>query len=168
MKKITTLFSLAAVIIFIACNNSDAAKNNKEAANISTEQEADAGKSIVGTWIPIGVDFNMDGKTTPSGNWKYYGKVEEDAIKEAGLTPEAGYFTFKANGTGFMGKAEPKDGDGVFKYKKLAMGKWCMADTEEINTNAKNIALWYLDAKGQLIHHTSSEPTLLGKKEIQK
>jgi hypothetical protein len=163
MKKITIVLCAFALVTIIACSNSNANNNTSNKDNV----DADATASIIGTWIPIALDFNLEGKTTPSGNWLYTSKQDSINIKEAGLTVEDGNFTFKANGTGYMGKQEPTDGDGAFKWKKLPGGKACIDDGEVRNTNAENVEIFYIDAKGQLIHHTSVKQVLMGKATLQ-
>jgi hypothetical protein len=163
MKKIILILTCITLIAIVACSNNTADKNEEN----NGKENADLSASIVGTWIPIGLDFNVEGKTTPSGNWHYTNKQDSINIKNAGLSVEDGNLNFKANGTGFMGKEEPKDGDGAFKWKKLPGGKACYDNGEVTNTNAENIEIFYLDSKGQLIHHTSTKPLLMGKLTLQ-
>ncbi len=164
MKKIKIILSAIIIVAAIACSNGTAEKKDT-LTTAANDVEAKGG--IVGTWIPIGLDFNLDGKTTPSGDWHFNTKQDSLNVKEAGLTFEDGNFNFKTNGTAYMGKAEPKESDAFFKYKKISAGKWCIDDTDERNTNPKNIDVFYIDANDRLIHHTSTEPTLLGKKTLQ-
>jgi hypothetical protein len=164
MKKIELIIAAFLAVAIIACGNSTESKVNAAAvAEVVDETKG----SIIGTWIPIGMDYNLEGVTKPSGKWHYTDEKDLQALKEAGLTVEDTNLTFKANGTGYMGKKEPTDGDGAFKWKKLPNGKVFVDDGEIKNTNAENIDVFYLDTKGQLIHHTSSKPLLMGKEAIQ-
>jgi hypothetical protein len=171
MTKRISAILLFFIIIIGACRNTEA-KQNAVKINENTlakDIDFDAAKSIVGTWTVVAFDFNLDGKTEPSGNWKYNTQKELDDAKKAGLDADNGNFTFKANGKGYIGKKDIEEM--AFTYKKLANGKYVtkglVDDNEPKNTNAENVELFYLDAKGQLIYYHSSKPLILGKYVIQ-
>ena len=151
------------MLTLLACGNNTTEKNTTSSAGAN---EVNGGGAIVGTWTPIAIDFSIDGKDTPSGNWRYNTKQDSLNVKEAGYTFEDGNYNFKANGTVYRGKTEPTDPELILKYKKMAEGKWCYADAIEQNTTAKNVDVFYMDAKRQLIHHTSKVTTILGKETL--
>ncbi len=167
MKKTILTLTVLALITSIACNNSTTNDNNSTNTNASIEAEVANG--IVGSWTPVGLDFNLEGKTEPSGKWVTEDpKKRADNIKKAGLTADYADFTFKANGKGFLGGKETNDN--LFTYKKLANGKYVFnteAGEEPKNTRADNIEQLYLDKKGQLIFHHSEKQFIMGKDVVQ-
>ncbi len=164
MKKLKIVFSCITLIALIACGNNTVEKNSTKETT-----EIDKGGNIVGTWTPIALDFRLDSITEPTGKWVYNTKEMIDAVKEAGISVDAGNFTFKANGKGYFGAKE--EADNQFTYKKLGNGKYeikgMIDDEDPKNTTATNIEKFYLDANGQMIKHSSSLPLLLGKHVIQ-
>jgi hypothetical protein len=162
--KITMLILTAITAITIAaCNNSPAIDTINSTAIVAIT--TDATDKIIGTWIPIAFDFNLEGKTEPSGNWKYHDKNDEATVKKAGMEMDFGNFTFKINGTGYLGKAETTDN--TFKWKKMSNGKVTIDDGEIKNTKTENIEEFYVDAKDQLIFHHSEKQFIMGKNTIQ-
>jgi hypothetical protein len=164
MKKITLILTTIASIAIVACSSSTA-NNNSINNNNNQTAEADRAASILGIWTPIALDFNLDGKTEPSGQWKYNTKEDEALVKQAGLEMDYGNFTFKANGIGYLGAKETVDN--TFKWKKMANGRFTIDDGEVKNTTAENIEEFYLDAKGQLIFHHTEKPKIMGKDVVQ-
>jgi hypothetical protein len=167
-----SIYSALILLIIIACNNNTSSNNtNSKATNKNiSELPTNAASSIVGSWTPIALDFNLDSIAEPSGKWIIQDVKEREAeIKAAGLTMDYGDFTFNANGTGFIGGAATKDNE--FTYKQIANNRYEMkaneGDDEPKNTNAENVETFYLDAKGQLIFQHSEKQLIMGKNVIQ-
>jgi hypothetical protein len=172
-NNILTTFSVCLVFAFSACSNDSSNNKSQNTASKDSKNTVIANSSasdLVGTWRPIGLDVNLDGKTEPSGKWEIQDpKVRAQEIKDAGLTEDYGDFTFRADGTGFVGGTVSNNN--TFTYKKMANGRYEMKgdkeDNEPKNTNAENIEELYLDKTGQLIFHHTTKQTLLGKSVIQ-
>ena len=155
------------MLTIMACTNSAAEKNTNITVAAS---EVETAGSIVGSWTPMGFDFNLDGKTEPSGKWiTQDDKKRAEDIKATGLPADVADFTFKANGKGYISAKDTKETE--FAYTKMANGKYVtkgtVDDDEPKNTNAENIEEFYLDKEGRLIFHHTSKPKLMGKYVIQ-
>jgi hypothetical protein len=157
MKTKAFIITAFAIIIIISYGNS-AANNTSQPASKTLDK-------IIGTWIPIALDFSLQGKTEPSGKWVYNTKQNDEAIKKSGLDEDFANFTFKANGTGYLGASQTKEN--TFKWKKIANGKVIIDNREVKNTVVERIEEFYLDAKGQLIFHHSEKQFIMGKSIIQ-
>jgi hypothetical protein len=86
-------------------------------------------------------------------------------MPKAGLDKDFANFTFKANGTGYLGTSQPKEN--TFKWKRIANEKVIMDNGEVKNTTGENIEEFYVDVKGQLIFHHSEKQFIMGKNIIQ-